>query len=564
MHKETKMTLLKRMFAERSLALKLALACLLVLAIAGLSLLLPRVGRDGVQGPASPAYAAVDGYILVYDFGAVKRESIQGVIDQLLATVREFLTVHKLYEGSVAQALRVSVQTNKLKESASNLKEVNGAAKESSASATGGEHVIAAVMLPDAALLGELQEALKAVPGLPEPVVTDATWFSEKGWPLPGEDGMRLSVNLADEQHTFTFPKDATTAEMEQAINAWLKERRPDLAFTVHVEQQGDEKQRRIIVKIIGATPGAAKQAPAPDVGIGYQFPPSSTPVTVTIVQNGTESSVTFPGQPSSRGKIAEPFKQDMRKYQSAMQSAAAVLKAKTQVEWTAEELEAYLSNAFWAIYNAACSYTIEQRRVPESWETLRDQGPLSPWPGNPLSNWEPMQWEAGAAQLSPGNLVLQVCPPELYCFPEDPRPMSFEMSIYGPAKDYRPLHPFPYKPAKWATIPEGTAFMGGFGVKITPKTAEQAPAPGASVGEQGAAQGSGELSVTILQSGNAHTFTFARSATEAEIVQAITDWLQSVSPGQHFAVRVQKTADGDKQQLQISIEKVEDGKPAG
>lgn len=341
------MTLLKRMFAKRSLALKLALACLLVLAVAGLSLLLPRVGRDGVQGPASPAYAAVDGYILLYDFGAVKQESVQGVIDKLAAAVRDFKAAHKLPADGAAQQAHVAVMAEEKQESASNVKEENGEAEESSASETGGVHVIAAVMLPDAALLDELKEALKDVPGLPEPVVTDATWFSEHGWPLPGEDGMRLSVNLADEQHTFTFPKDATTTEMQQAINAWLKEKRPDLTFTVNIEQQGGEKQRRIIVKIRGETPGGAEPVPTPDV----------------------------------------------------------------------------------------------------------------------------------------------------------------------------------------------------------------------SVGEQGAAQGNAELTVKLLLDGNEHTFTFAKSATEAEIEQAVNDWLQSVSPGRHFAVHVRKSGNGDKQQLQISVEKLEEGK---
>jgi hypothetical protein len=160
---------------------------------------------------------------------------------------------------------------------------------------------------------------------------------------------------------------------------------------------------------------------------------------------------------------IASSFENTMRNHQRDMQDAEKVLRDKPQADWTPQELETYLFNALFAVYNANCAYVIMNRRVPESWETLRDLGALKPWPGNPLNNWEPIKWEVAPDKFSPGEIVLQICPPELYSGVDNPTPMTFVISINGPTHDYEPVSAIWYKPYKWATTPPGSVTIAGF-----------------------------------------------------------------------------------------------------
>ncbi len=187
---------------------------------------------------------------------------------------------------------------------------------------------------------------------------------------------------------------------------------------------------------------------------------------TVFFAVMGLLAGSPFTSHAVTRSTIAETFKKQMRNFQRDMTDAEVVLKAKAPGEWSKQELEKYLFNSFFAIYNATAAYTFEYRGVPSSWETLRDLGPLQPWPGNPLDNWDPMKWVTETSDFSPGNMVLQVCPPELYSFPENPAPMTFVLSIFGPTENYEPVNPVVYHAPKWGVYPAGTAFMAGFGVE--------------------------------------------------------------------------------------------------
>ena len=163
-----------------------------------------------------------------------------------------------------------------------------------------------------------------------------------------------------------------------------------------------------------------------------------------------------------------------MRNFQRDMASAEAVLKAKSPEAWTPKELEDYLFNALFTIYNAAQSYDLTNRHAPTSCEELRNSGLLTPWPGNPLNNWEPIKWDSANAEFSPGDLVMQICGPEFYSFPKHPTPMSFEISINGTTKEYNPINPITYVPPTWAVVPPGTAFMAGFYVEPASKTTKK------------------------------------------------------------------------------------------
>lgn len=262
---ETNMTFIQRLFAGKPLILRLALAAVLLLAIAALSLLLPRamLTRNGVQlhGGPQPAYAATDGYLLVYDFGDVELASVKAKIEQLTQAVKAFKQAHKMPQESGKNGHMLFVTEEKKEVRTSHAADSGASAGEDASGGKASNHVVVALTLPDDKLLGELQAELSKIDGLPTPKVTDSTWFSEQGLPLPGDDAIKLALNLGQGQHAFNFPKDATPEEMEQAINAWLKQTHPDKTFTVQVEKKVEGDQQRIMIRIKGDTDAAGNDA---------------------------------------------------------------------------------------------------------------------------------------------------------------------------------------------------------------------------------------------------------------------------------------------------------------
>jgi hypothetical protein len=181
------------------------------------------------------------------------------------------------------------------------------------------------------------------------------------------------------------------------------------------------------------------------------------------------------PTQSAAKGtsELVSFSKDRMQNAQNKLALDENVLKGKQQSEWTDKEIESYLFHALFSIYHAMNAYMFANRRIPSSWESLRDLGDLTPWPGNPLNNWEPIKWSVAPAEFKPGDLVLQICPPDYYSGLKNPVPLSFELSINGPTEDYSPIDPFWYVPAEWAVIPKGTAFIAGATTRSPKKTLE-------------------------------------------------------------------------------------------
>ena len=273
---EPEMKLIHRLFRGKPAAMRLALAAALVLALVALSLLLPRAvltpGGMAVHGGAQAAYAATEGYMLVFDFGDVEWAAVQPVIHQLYATVAAFKDAHNITWESDARMLGLGVDEGR--KEARTTKHAAGADADAAIGGGSGSppqqgglshgRTILAIPLCDASLLDELKAELKKIPGLPEPKVIDATWFSEQGLPLPGDDGIKLEMGMGgDALHSFNFPKDATKEEIEQAINDWLVKNHPDKEFKVSVVKEQDGEKTRLEIRIQSSEGGGAAGGPA-------------------------------------------------------------------------------------------------------------------------------------------------------------------------------------------------------------------------------------------------------------------------------------------------------------
>lgn len=146
-----------------------------------------------------------------------------------------------------------------------------------------------------------------------------------------------------------------------------------------------------------------------------------------------------------------------LRHMEQDLASAESTLTDKDASEWTQEEVEKYLFCAMYVIYDAVIIYSDTNRTLPTDSEVLRNAGIVTSWPANPFNNWEPIKWEN--EEFSPGDCVLQECPPELYSGLWNPRPMTFVLSINGPDEDYMSLQPVEAL-TDWSVVPPGTAFI--------------------------------------------------------------------------------------------------------
>ncbi len=145
-----------------------------------------------------------------------------------------------------------------------------------------------------------------------------------------------------------------------------------------------------------------------------------------------------------------------LRHMEQDLADAESTLTNKDASEWTQEEVEKYLFCAMYVIYDGVIIYSDTNRTLPTDSEVLRNAGIVSNWPANPFNNWEPIKWEN--SEFSPGDCVMQECPPELYSGLWKPRPMTFVISINGPIEDYISLHPL--QPlTDWSTVPGGSVF---------------------------------------------------------------------------------------------------------
>lgn len=288
--KEKPMTLFSRMFAGRPWYVRLAFACLMLLALLALGLLLP--SRNHPQPGPAPAYAATDGYMLIYDFGAEKLEDVQPTLDQLKQTVSQFKQEHGLQQEDATWQSRVGVIAKQVQSSSNTNHGAAGGAQPDQAAPSlcmGGEadRIVCFVTLEDSALLKELSERLKSIPGLPEPQIVASTWFAAQGLPLPGEDGIRIALGLNGKQHMFTFPATATEAEMEQAINDWLAANAPEIHYSVDVKVTEQDGKKEVRVEIRGDGQQASAAAGAPEA--------TGKELTLKLNVNGEDKVFSYP-----------------------------------------------------------------------------------------------------------------------------------------------------------------------------------------------------------------------------------------------------------------------------
>ena len=153
-----------------------------------------------------------------------------------------------------------------------------------------------------------------------------------------------------------------------------------------------------------------------------------------------------------------ELYRQWLRDFEMKLDDAEDVLRGKDASEWTLEEIDAYLFNALFVLYNANNLYIREHKQHPYDGEVLRNAGILTEWPGNPLRNWEPITWESLPGGFSPGDIAVQLCPPSEYSGYLREVPLTYVMSIYGPGEDYTPMESISSL-CEWDIVLPGTAY---------------------------------------------------------------------------------------------------------
>jgi hypothetical protein len=244
--KESSMNTITKALTHPHPALRAGLALALVLAVVALSMLLPR--QNGLLPGFTPAYAAADGYVLLYVFECESPEQIQPLVDQLIARVKEFKLAHNL-PSTEPQKQKKELRGCKIKLEKRDTNEGgSGAAPEQAKKC----RAMLAINLEDKSLLEELRSELESIPGLPEPQITEATWFMENNEPGSCEGGDQITLDLGDKAHTFSFPAGAGAEEMKAALTAWLAENEPGMKFNVIVEQNKDaEGNITLMVKVV-------------------------------------------------------------------------------------------------------------------------------------------------------------------------------------------------------------------------------------------------------------------------------------------------------------------------
>jgi hypothetical protein len=247
--KEPEMTFISRLFAGRTPAARLGLAALLLAALVATALLLPRGVRlvDGKpQVTTNTAWSMTDGKVLSWDISSVADpeplfEQFKALKDQLKSSLPEGVQIkfvasverrrETVHEGPAVEGSRVP--------------------RAPEAGLAPVDKAIAALWLTteDDKLIEQVRaQVAAALPQLPAPTVSSATWFMEQNNLLEG--GISLALNINGESRTFNFPDTASEAEIEGAVSQWLAERNDGAKFNVDVTITGDEQNRQIELKV--------------------------------------------------------------------------------------------------------------------------------------------------------------------------------------------------------------------------------------------------------------------------------------------------------------------------
>jgi hypothetical protein len=126
-------------------------------------------------------------------------------------------------------------------------------------------------------------------------------------------------------------------------------------------------------------------------------------------------------------------------------------------------ELGTYLGDSLWAVYNGLVLYKWENSSLPTDTESLAGSKYVPVWPLNPFNAFEPVQILELSEGFSAGDMTLQICPPEYYSRISNPRPLSFELSIFGPSEEYGNRGSAQITRSNtWAVVPSGALYMLG------------------------------------------------------------------------------------------------------
>jgi len=224
--KENPMNFVTRIFQGRRWYVQTGLAALLLCAAV-------LVWSNPLK-PTTSYAQETPGYVLRYDLGQVSppTEGQDNVEDSRVIQIEEIL--HNWAKERKAQAQAAGEDYDcKISISINNK---NGALSLSIGAAGAGPET-----------LDEIRQLLAGVPGLPEPQVEDATWFSDG--PLSMDGGLQLSVD----GHLFSFGPGFTEEQIADTLNKWLAENKPGSNAKVVVNKSTDPEgrvQMRIEVRI--------------------------------------------------------------------------------------------------------------------------------------------------------------------------------------------------------------------------------------------------------------------------------------------------------------------------
>ncbi len=182
--------------------------------------------------PQEPGWAQMDGYMLQLDFGPVGDCEgdimAQPPMSEVHGVLKQFKADNFAEDEEAKVMLNAMVKDGNLTVTISFVSDDENSEE----------------------LLGKLQEALSAVPGMPAPSIVPSTWYCDDGKPCFGS-GLNLDIS----GHMFNFPEGATEEEIEAAVNDWLAVEYPGSTAKADVDifLAGHEKQITIRVVVPGS-----------------------------------------------------------------------------------------------------------------------------------------------------------------------------------------------------------------------------------------------------------------------------------------------------------------------
>lgn len=155
-------------------------------------------------------------------------------------------------------------------------------------------------------------------------------------------------------------------------------------------------------------------------------------------------------------------YEQHISDMRQELNDVTTKLKSMPQEEWPDAAVETYLADSLWVVYYGILYYSAENNRLPDDVNSLAGTRFVPEWPNNPFNEWEPLTVSTSES-FSAGNLALQICPPAFYSRINNPRPLSFELSIFGPFEEFSQNgNAETLDENTWAHVPNGALYQLG------------------------------------------------------------------------------------------------------